>query len=241
MLDIKIYGTHKRDRFIEEYKKILPITDSDIIYDDRACGGNAYYTCKKACLQPIPEGVTHRLFLPDDMQLCSNFLDILNKIIETHPEKVICLFPFDRCRVWKYAYRQNTPYFNVHIMSCCGVVMPVQYIESCFKWIDENFPNQDAIIDDVAMQKYFEAHNIPFITTLPSLVQHMGDDSLVTPGAPIRKTDVFLDDMKNINIDWSTNKIGWLAVRYYNEDKILWGVKHNFKNHYIVPDKYKFR
>ena len=55
------------------------------------------------------------------------------------------------------------------------------------------------------------------------------------------KTKVLLDDMKDINIDWSTNKIGWLAIRYYNEDKILWGVKHNFKNHYIVPDKYKFR
>ena len=118
------------------------------------------FGCKKACLQPIPEGVTHRLFLPDDMQLCNNFLDILDKIIRTHPEKVICLFPFDRCRVWKYAYRQNTPYFNVHIMSCCGVVMPVQYIEDCFKWIDKNFPNQDAIIDDVAMQKDIETYGL---------------------------------------------------------------------------------
>ena len=234
MLDIKIYGTHKRDHFIEEYKKCLPITDDDVIYDDRPNGGNAYYTCKKAWLQPVSEGVTHRLCLPDDMQLSKGFLKILNEMIEAHPDKVLCLFPFDRMHVWKFAQRQNTPYFNVHIMSGCGVVFPVQYIKTCFEWIDNHYENQDDIIDDIAMQEYFNANNVPYITTLPAIVQHMGDDSLITPNAPIRKTDVFLDDMGDIEVDWSCKKVGWLASRYYNEDKVLFGAKHNFKRRYNV-------
>ena len=240
-LDYKIYGVYKRQQWMEDYKKVLPISDSDLIYDDRPNGGNAYYTCRKAWLEPVPEGVTHRFCLPDDIKLCKDFISLVQKVIEAHPDKMICLFPFDYSLYGKNVELIGSPYYQTNIATCCGVIMPVNMIEDCFSWIDEHYHDKDAIIDDEAMQDYGSCKGIKNITTIPSLVQHIGDVSLITPEAPARRTQFFIDDLENYDVDWSSQEVKWIPLSDYNKTKMIGGKRVDYRRRYIVPEKYKLR
>ena len=210
-LDIKIYGCHVRDENIHLCQQALNLSDSDIVYEDRPNGGNAYYTFRRALLEPVPEGVTHRLVLPDDMKLCSNFLERLTFLVNKFPKKVIELYPFD------YNFMENlgyTPYYRVITLAACGIVFPVQIIKEMVEWIDNCYTKYtgytvDNLIDDMAVQAWCNDYRVDMITTLPSLVQHIGDVSLLGD-FPVRRTKWFLDDMSEEDlekINWSSDKI----------------------------------
>ena len=92
--DIKIYGTHQRDFLIKPLQNSLNLSDEDIIYDDRPNGGLVIHTFEMAFKQPIPQDVTHRLCIPDDMIVCNNFHSIINRMINAQPDKIICLFSY---------------------------------------------------------------------------------------------------------------------------------------------------
>ena len=211
-LDMKIYGCHIRDNFINNYKKTLTLKDSDIIYDDRPNGGNAYYTFRKALLQPVEEGVTHRLMLPDDMQLCEGFMDRLRFIVDKFPKKVLELFPFGYNKLTEIPGK--TPYYRTFAPAACGLVFPVQIINEMIDWIDNKYTlynnvTVDQIIDDSAVLSWCQKFSVDMITIVPALVQHLGDISLLGD-FPIRRTNFFLDDMPEdvkANINWDSNEI----------------------------------
>ena len=209
--DIKIYGCHSRDENINLCKGILNLKDSDIVYDDRPTGGNAYYTFRKALLEPVPKGVTHRLVLPDDMQLCEGFQDKLEFLIDKFPKKVIELYPFD------YNFLEGinpNPYYRVITLAACGIVFPVQIIKEMIDWIDTKYTKfknttVDVLIDDTAVQTWCNDYSVDVITTVPSIVQHIGDKSLLGD-FPIRRTNYFWDDMsqeQKDSLDWNSDKI----------------------------------
>ena len=92
MLDIHIYGVHARDEMIHDTVGKLSIPSENIHYDDRPNGGDLIYTAKKAWLSPVPAGVTQRIVLQDDVQVCDDFLAIAKKIAEAHPKDIISFF-----------------------------------------------------------------------------------------------------------------------------------------------------
>lgn len=209
-LQTKIYGCHSRDEMIEAYKKELG-NDLDIIYDDRENGGNAYYTIRKALLSPINEDTTHLLALPDDMQLCNNFLEKLEFIVNKFPKKIICLYP---CHFNALKRVYSTPYHRVMTLAACGLVFPVQIIKEMIDWIDSCYTKYkgftvDNLIDDTAMQAWATDYSVDMITTIPALVQHIGDNSLLGD-FPIRRTNYFIDDLTEEqlkDVDWNSDEI----------------------------------
>ena len=202
MITYKIYGMHSRDAMITDLKKQLDIDDSSIYYDDRPNGGLAIYTAKKAWLSPIEIGETHRVVFPDDAMVCDDFCNISEKIVKTHPDAIISLF------CWEGRYKNeefehlSSPYLESRFVIGCGIIMPVQYIKPCFDWVKETY--NDDIADDAAIQYWAENNNIQIITTIPSLVQHLGDDSILTSNAPIRKSAYF---SKQPVADWTNNEV----------------------------------
>jgi hypothetical protein len=74
--DIHIYGVHERDDMINSTAEKLGLGCKNIHYDDREERGLMMYTAKKAWLAPIPEGITHRIALADDVEVCDNFKEI---------------------------------------------------------------------------------------------------------------------------------------------------------------------
>jgi hypothetical protein len=169
-IDIKIMAHPSRRDNVLKICKQLNMDESIVVYDDRENGGDALYTARKAWLAPIKEGITHRLVLQDDVLLCDNFTNIVSDIINTLKEKVITLFnliPVDLTKNKKCCYRKY------EVLSGAAIIMPVLYIQDCWNWIDKHC--DDCKHDDLMIAKYCKSHYIDMFTTIPCVVQHLGD------------------------------------------------------------------
>lgn len=201
-VDIQIYGVHAREKMMLELKNFLSLNNECVHYDDRPNGGLVLYTAKKAWLAPIPELATHRIALAEDVEVCNNFWEIADQIAKAHPKEIISFFPYEFMRKNQDIEGLDTPYFKAHSLFGAAIMMPVEYIQPCFKWISDRF--DDNIADDDGIACWAKKEGVTILTTIPSLVQHIGDDSIIEPGRPIRRT-VYYE--KNPIVDWSNKKI----------------------------------
>lgn len=171
--DIKIMAHPSRRHHVLKMLDALGADEDIVVYDDRTVGGDAMYTARMAWLSPFSENTTHRLVLQDDVLLCDNFLDIVSNIVNTASNKVISLFdtiPSDLVK--------KKPCCYVRCNNLCGVaiIMPRIYIQDCWEWIDAH--HGDCLCDDLMISEYCRKHGIPTYTTIPSIVQHIGDTEL---------------------------------------------------------------
>ena len=218
-IDIRIFGVHSRESMILATAQKLSLSEDHVHYDDRPNGGSVMYTAKKAWLAEIPDGVTHRVVLSDDVEVCNGFAEICTQMVNAHPDDVITLFPYP------FMYRQPglerllTPYVLSNTLSGCGIIMPVKYIIPCFEWIDEHYINPQE--DDYHIQRWAIANSIQMLTTIPAILQHIGDDSIFNPQAPIRRTDYYEE---NPIADWNSSIVAVIPVKewfFYNHGKRL--------------------
>ena len=200
--DVHIYGVHARDSMISAIVAKLNIPSVNVHYDDRSNGGGTLYTAKKAWLAPIPEGVTHRIALQDDVEVCDHFLDIAEQIVVAHPKSIISLFPFDFMRRFSALEECDTPYFEPCTLSACGIIMPIDYIQPCFNYIKQRY--NDACDDDYGIRDWARYNGVQILTTIPALIQHLGDDSIANKGSPIRRT-VYYE--QNPKANWASQKV----------------------------------
>lgn len=201
-IDIHIYGVHERDDMIAATKTKLNLSDDYIHYDDRPGGGLMMYTAKKAWLAPVSEGITHRIALADDVEVCDGFLNICTQIAEAHPKSIISFFPYEFMKKNPEIEGYDTPYWKAHILSGCAIMIPVEYIEPCFKYVKERF--DDNCADDEGIQAWAEANGREILTTIPALIQHIGDDSIANKGCFIRRTEYYEE---NPVADFSSSKV----------------------------------
>jgi len=201
-LDIHIYGVHARDDMIAATANKLDLNSDRIHYDDRLNGGLMMYTAKKAWLAPISENITHRICLADDVEVCDDFLAIAAQIAEAHPKSIISFFPYEFMRKTPEIEALDTPYLKCHILSGCAIMMPVEYIEPCFDYVKERF--NDECLDDWGIQQWAESAGIEILTTVPALVQHIGDTSIANKGCFIRRTVYY---QSNPVANWSSKKV----------------------------------
>jgi hypothetical protein len=169
-IDIKIMAHPSRRSNVLKILKQLDMDESIVVYDDRENGGDALYTAKKAWTMPIDIEKTHRLVLQDDVLLCDNFLEIVNAIINTIPNKVISLFNMIPAELAK---DRQCCYKKYNTLSGVAIIMPKIHIQDCWQWIDMQDDNNNC--DDLMIAKYCECHHIAMFTTLPAIVQHIGD------------------------------------------------------------------
>ena len=189
MIDVHIYGVHARDDMIRATVEKLGIPLENIHYDDRTNGGSILYTAKKAWLASVSSGVTHRIVLQDDVQVCNDFLTIAEKIAEAHSADIIGFFPYEFMEKNSEIEGLDTPYFRTRILSGCGIMMPIEYIQPCFDYIAATF--EDACPDDWGIQAWADNQGIRTLTTIPALIQHIGDESISCKGCPVRRTVYF--------------------------------------------------
>lgn len=200
-LAFKIYGVLQRINTIKSIADQININSNDIYLDDRPNGGDALYTAKKAYLSDTGDA-THLVVFQDDVELCNDFINICEQIIAAHPDKIVSLFPFDY-QMYSDQYENiGTPYLSVDIMSGCGVIMPVQYIKPCFDYIKSEF--DDKIEDDMGIKKWAEHAGVDIITTIPAIIQHIGDKSILNKYRPIQRTYYF---EKDPIADWSNQNV----------------------------------
>ena len=214
-LDCRITGVHSRDKYINELLKQLNLNKNCVYYDDLTPPGHE--PVKHVCtnwLYPIEQDVTHRIVLTDDVQLCDNFYNYVYKIIENFPNAVIGLFPNDDLEIYpqyakqiqQYISSKSSPYWKVSFVSGQAIVMPQEYIQPCFNYILEN--HNENTPDDNAISDWCNSNDITMITTIPALIQHIGDVSVIDARRPIRRTKYFQEDVSNANWDDTTlNKI----------------------------------
>lgn len=211
MIDIHIYGIHSRDSMIKVMTAKLDILPSAIHYDDRPNGGSILYTAQKAWLADIPDDVTHRIVFQDDVETCDNFKAVVTQIAETHPKDIIGFFPFNFQDRISQIEGQDTPYFLANPLSACGIMMPVEYIQPCFNYISEHFGED--VDDDYAIQEWARHAGVRVLTTIPALIQHIGDESIANKGAGIRRTVYY---QKNPQANWSSKKVlHWRELEWF--------------------------
>lgn len=170
--DVKIMAVKPRREMVLRMCEQLGLEEKDtVIYDDRPQGGGPQYTRKKCWFAPIPEGVTHRVVLQDDLEVCDNFVEIVNEIVNVHPEFIFSLF----CSRMRYEYAlPNSPY--VVIKGCNawgqGIMMPLKFVKPLYDFVDTelcpDFPRDDGIYAWWAQKE-----KMHILTTVPSTIQHL--------------------------------------------------------------------
>ena len=168
--DIKIMATRARAENVMNlcYDLGLNIKE-DVFFDDRSEPKGAMYTARKTWNLPIKEGITHRCVLQDDVAVCGDFYEAIQKLTRLYPDVIYSL----------YCSRRALQYYNWPTMldvKGCGVygqaiIVPVKYIKSIFEWVDSINPNYPH--DDTAIGEYAKYHGIKVYTPVPNLVQHL--------------------------------------------------------------------
>lgn len=220
--DFKIYGIEERKENILQNKKILDLSDDDVLIQTKEMRTEAYdkwpyKMYKKSFLKPFKAGVTHRVVLQDDVELCPNFVELTNKIANTHPNAVFFLTNLDFKKKNEYADNLKTPYINLgSFITGCSILIPKKYIEDMFKWFEENYPQIwiGNPHEDTAVALYCKRHNIPCLTLVPSLTQHLGDVSTICNYEQPLRT-VYFENWDKAN--WDSKEI---ADAYFNKEEI---------------------
>lgn len=81
-------------------------------------------------------------------------------------------------------------------------MMPKDVAIECMEYTNNYYP--DIKFESRAFTQFARERGIPIITTLPGLVQHIGDESLVDQSLPIRRTTRF---EKYPDADWNTKEV----------------------------------
>lgn len=179
-VDICIMAHPSRKENVQNIQQTLNLSDNSIFWDDRINGGDAMYTAKKAWQSPIPNGCTHRLVIQDDVIISNNFLEIIQTVANKYQNQVITFSHIEELD-------KNTRYHTSNTFSMgCAIMIPVKYLNKMWWFIDNRIevflkPKCPEILkrDTSCIRAWMRHYDIEGITTVPSLVQHIGDESLV--------------------------------------------------------------
>lgn len=171
-VDIKIMAVKPRRKIVLSMLDQLGLSEEEtVIYDDRPNGGGTLYTCRKCWEAPIPDGVTHRLVLQDDVLLCNDFIEIMNKIVNVHPEFIFTLY----CPRLRFEDAvSGSPYIIIKGCNTWGPgnMMPVSYIKSIFDFVDAEL-GHDFPFDDGIYSWWAQREKVYIASTIPSTIQHL--------------------------------------------------------------------
>lgn len=216
--DIRIMAHPSRKENVLKILSQLKMDESIVVYDDRGLDkADALYTAKKTWLSPISDPlVTHRIVLQDDTLLADNFLRKCNDIICTIPDNPVTLF--NTLRKDSFEVKNKTSvYFTAPEVNGVCIIMPIQYIQPCWQWIDEN---PFCLCDDIMIDRYFSHIKKQIYTVVPCLVQHIGgNNSLISIHG---KTPSYLNSPR-ISETFSSHAIGdftILAQQPINEKRL---------------------
>lgn len=179
--------------------------DVEVIKDTRRIG--VWPMARRAWLSAGRGGVSHHLLLQDDALPCADLVATCELLAGLAPESPICLF--DMSKATKDAVAAGTNWVaRSSLSSSLGLIMPVDLAHNAVRWADQNvIPS--LVHDDVRFSMYFQAIGRLVMLTAPSLVEHVGDESLVgnprfLPGRKERRASLFIGaGVSGLSIDWA--------------------------------------
>ena len=202
-IDVRIFGVPERMDWIEKNKAILNLPDENIFidYDHIGCAPTAKRTWLKKTDKP------YTMVLADDAELCDGFMSYCERAVKAHPRSIISLFPFQFTKpVPGSKLPTKSPYVLTKTLSGCGIIMRTEWVEPC---IDSWHP--DAKGDDTSIQAWATKQRIKILTTLPALIQHIGDVSVCDPTRVLGRTPYF--DKNPVNVDWDSKYVtSWTNI-----------------------------
>ena len=207
-VDVKIMAVKSRRKMVLDMCEKLGLSEEEcVIYDDRPSGGGPLYTCKKCWRAPAEKGVTHRVVLQDDLLLCNNFIDIMNRIVNTNPIHIFSLY----CsRVRFENALKGSPYLIIKGRNAWGqgMMMPLAYVEPMFEFADlelgEDFPYDDGIYIWWA-----QSVGLEIMTTIPSTIQHLcPTESTLGYNNKLKVSKVWAGENLD-DVNWESKKIGF--------------------------------
>lgn len=205
-VDFKIIASRERQAMAETLRDALGLTDADIVYDDRPGGGNPYIPTRQAWLLPHADGVTHRVVLNEDVEICTRFREICEQMAAAHPEAAFSLFTmkYDDDYYSEFISSLTTPYVaHDRTLWGAGILMPLNIVQECFRYCDLVF-DPETVHESYAILSYLMRKGVQILTTIPETIQHIGDDSLYDPDLPIRRTIRY---EKEPAADWTKTEV----------------------------------
>lgn len=172
LFDIRIMAHPSRRENVLRMLSKLDMDEDIVSWDDRPNGGDAIYTAEKAWLSPAEPGITHRVVLQDDIELCDKFLCAVGKIIRDLPDACVSLYnglPAD------LRADKTNPYIQVNEVCGPGIILPMKYVQDCWAWIARQPDGPDRWHDDRMILRYCQHRGVPIYSTVPLTIQHIGD------------------------------------------------------------------
>lgn len=174
---------HHPSRDISELLARLP--EAEVITDEISP-----WSGYQVCLTDLPSAVTHVAVLQDDVLLCRDFREKVERVIEKRPENVISLFVGGLGGPTKMAFHEamrKGESFSVvnstRIVHVVGMIWPRHLAESILAWVEENkIPGpKPPRSDDASVGFWSLRTNNQILATVPSLVEHPDLESIVNP------------------------------------------------------------
>lgn len=194
-LDIRIITINDKERLknVKNIQQQLNISNDKIFidYERKGCRWNS----KRAFTYPT--NATHVLVLSDDVKFCNDFLNIVNVIINNHPNKIISLF--DYLGIEKF----DTPYLLVNNKYLNGpaIIIPTYMINNIFNFEYNEFFNKNA--DDTHIMLAAMYYDYDTMLIVPNLIQCIDFNSTIGHAQLYSKS--FNNDISDINFD--TDKV----------------------------------
>lgn len=209
---VNIIGVERRKKLIIKLCNKLNLTNENVIYD--ADQNGPLFSVIKA-LEANKKRVAYTVLLQDDAWPCDDFYNICEMIICAHPNSIIGLFPFDFIDDEIVPIETSiSPYYDVGIFSGVGVIFPNKYSEKFIEFAKFSpYPRED----DRTMAAFAKINNIEILQTVPAVVQHIGDESILFKDGIIRRSNYFNIDM---DVDWNSSQINHLKYHSSLERKI---------------------
>lgn len=191
----------RREKYILPMLDTLGMDESIVYYDDDRNDKMAMPNARRTWLAPTE--ATHVCVLQDDLELSNRFPEIVEKCADNFPSSI---FSFFQSQLKEEDKGANTPYIQIRGCGMYGqaIMIPRKMIPVMFYWIDENY-GVDYRHDDTAIGFFASMNDIPVMSTIPSIVQHLGhNDSTLGYNNKRKVSRVFMKDVDANEFDAKT-------------------------------------
>lgn len=206
MCNVKIFSCAKRESLAVELSIKLGLCSDDIIFDGRKsrCESFCYEVSKAWEKFDVSDEGGWSMLVQDDVDVCNNFIQTVEKICKSHQDTIFSFFPYYYMGV-DVCVDPLSPFWQAEIISGCCIAVPNKYVTSMVQYMRRQ--KNLSCGEDLVIGWFAKDNKIPILTTIPSLVQHIGDVSILDPSKPIRRTQYFERDPV---ANWTSQKINKL-------------------------------
>ena len=169
------WGDNKRKTWVADMVKEL----GEVEIIEARKGEGIWGTARRAWLGGAPTD-THRVVLQDDILLCGGFREAVMDTIESIPGGILSYYTQDAYKV-EDAANAGASWF-VSLMICGpAICMPRPVALDFVAWSDRHEWHLTKLMetaDDARIIAYCKLHECPVFVSVPSLVEHVGQESL---------------------------------------------------------------